>query len=86
MRHSTARTGPTGHARPMPVPPWMAMVQAHADRAEAALAAGAKHVVVDMPRRAGTEQLARDIANAAVSSCPDDNPTCPACTPEEPQP
>lgn len=67
MHHSTARTGPSGPARPMPVPPWMAMVQAHADRAEAALAAGAKHVVVDVPRRAGTEQLARDIANSAYA-------------------
>lgn len=35
---------------PMPVPPWMAMVQAHADRAEA-----------DLEARA----LARDITNGA---------------------
>lgn len=67
MHHSTARPSTTGHARPMPVPPWMAMVQAHADRAEAALGAGAKRVVVDMPRRAGTEQPARDIANSAYA-------------------
>lgn len=52
---------------PMPVPPWMAMLQAHADRAEAVLAAGNRPALVDMPRRAGEEQLARDIANSAYA-------------------
>lgn len=36
MTHSTARTGPSGRVHAT-VPPWLAMVQAHADQAQARL-------------------------------------------------
>lgn len=38
--------------------------------------------------RRGMHPICREEAcerPAAVSSCPDNDPTCPACTPEEPQ-